>query len=379
MRKGQVIPVVQTAVIGVRGVGKGHIQNLRQHPHAVLAAVADLDEDMANQAVEGTQAKIYTDYRRMIEAVSLDAVVIATPHHLHAPMTLFALEAGLHVLVEKPIAMRVSEADRMVQTATERKRVLAVGHNYWTFPGNRTLKTLIDDGQIGPVTRVLWQWLENRPEAYYRRDIWRCTWRHAGGGVLMNQASHDVDLLCWLMGDPVEVSAMIANRAHAHEVEDTAVASIRFAGGALANVQFSTATHRLNYRQVWGERGMILFQDERNANVHAPEIFRLARYAEPLPRVIQNHPDLTGQPEITWQNVACDHASGPSLLDSFIDAIRHGGQPVADGLSARRTLELINAIVLSGVQKTTVKMPLDRAAYDTLLDDLSAGRIKIGA
>ena len=89
--------------------------------------------------------------------------------------------------------------------------MVAVGHQYRTFPGNVMMKEIVDSGLIGDLNRILWQWLEARPETYYDRDIWRCTWEHAGGGVLMNQTSHDLDLLCLLAGDPVEVSAMIRN------------------------------------------------------------------------------------------------------------------------------------------------------------------------
>ena len=107
--------------------------------------------------------------------------------------------------------MAVSEADRLVEAAQQRNLKLAVGHNYRTFSGNRAMKQLIEEGTLGEIYRVLWMWLDTRSEAYYQRDIWRCTWEHAGGGVLMNQASHDIDLICWMFGEPAEVSAMIAN------------------------------------------------------------------------------------------------------------------------------------------------------------------------
>lgn len=370
---------LQTAVIGIRGMGRSHAEELARHPRAALKAVADLDGEAAGQLARQHGATPYTDYRAMLGRETLDAVIIATPHHLHAPMSLEALGAGLHVLVEKPIAMRVSEADRMVELARRRKRVLAVGHNYRTFPGNLKLKQLIDTGQLGPLYRVLWQWLENRPEAYYRRDIWRCTWRHAGGGVLMNQTSHDLDLLCWLLGDPTEVSAMVGNLAHQHEVEDTALANIRFAGGAYASVQLSTCGPCLNCRQLCGEQGIVYFQDERNANVHTPQVFRLGRYKEPMRQTIRTHSQPAGQPEVIWQDVDCSSATSPTLLDSFVAACLDGTQPIADGASARRSLELINAILLSGVRRKVVSLPVDREEYDALLDELISGKTRLGS
>ena len=368
---------LQFGVIGLRSMGGVHMREIAGHANARLTAVADTDETLARTTAEQHHAQAYTDYRRMLDEQRLDAVVIATPHMLHAPMALDALDAGAHVFVEKPIAIRVSEADRMLRCAADRNLVLAVGHNYRTFPGNIMLKRLIDGGQIGPVYRVHWQWLENRPEAYYKRDIWRCTWRHSGGGVLMNQTSHDLDLFCWLIGAPVEVSAMIGNRAHAHEVEDTAIASVRFDNGAYATVQLSTCSTCLNSRHIWGESGEIIFQDTRNANVSIPETFRLGRYDASLRETIRSHESMTGQPDITWEDLDCSDIESPTLLESFIKAIHGEGQPITDGASGLRTLELINAIILSGVRKTVVPFPVDRDAYDEVFDVLSTGRLKI--
>ena len=368
---------LRIAVVGLKGVGKGHVQALARHPRTDLVAVADVAADAAAQTAEEYGATAYTDYRELLDKQQLHAIVFATPHHLHAPMALDALEAGVHTFVEKPLAIRVSEGDRMVQTARDKNLVLAVGHNYRTFPGNVKLKEILDSGQLGTVHRVLWQWLENRNEAYYQRDIWRCTWRHAGGGVLMNQTSHDLDLLCWLVGRPVEVSAMIANQAHEHEVEDTAIASIRFANSAFANVQLSTYSHRLNYRQITGDNGTILFQDERNANVNIPETFRLGLYPHSNRALIRGDTPGTQQPEPDWRDVDCSDATSPKLLESFVDAALGGEPPITDGASALVTLELINAIILSGVRRKVVSLPIDRDEYDELFDELSSGKTKV--
>ena len=353
---------LRTAVVGLKGMGRCHLEDLSAHPRAQLTAVCDLDADSANAAAQTHAAKAYTD-------------VFATPHHLHAPMALDALSAGVHTFVEKPIANRVSEADQMLALAESQDLVLAVGHNYRTFPANIKLKQLLP--QLGPNHRILWQWLENRPESYYQRDIWRSTWRHAGGGVLMNQTSHDLDLICWLFGPPAEVSAMILNRGHQHEVEDTAIANIRFASGALANVQLSTVSHRLNYRQIAGSNGTILLEDTINANVQVPETFRLGLYDRPVPQIIADASGGTGQPQPDWQDIDCSDAQSPGLLDSFVAACLDGSAPITDGQSARTTLELINAIILSGVRKKVVACPVDRGEYDELMDELISGNVKI--
>jgi predicted dehydrogenase len=373
--KGAAMKTLRTAVVGLKGMGRGHLNELAQNPRASLTAVADIDAESAASVAAQHGARSYSDYRALLEKEGLDAVVFATPHHLHAPMALDALAAGLHVFVEKPIAIRVSEADRMVEAAAAKERVLAVGHNYRTFPANLKLKALLP--QLGSIHRILWQWLENRPESYYDRDIWRATWRHAGGGVLMNQTSHDLDLMCWLFGAPAEVSSMVINRGHKHEVEDTAIANIRFASGALANVQLSTVSHRLNYRQIAGDKGTILMQDETNANVQVPQVFRLGRYDRPVSQIITDTQGATGQPQPDWEEIDCADAASPTLLASFVDACLDGGAPITDGDSARTTLELINAIILSGVRKKVVALPLDRDEYDALMDELISGKVKV--
>lgn len=237
---------LRCGVIGLNGIGGRHAQALAAMDRVDLVAVADLRDDLRGSFAEKFGATGFADYQEMVKTCDLDAVVIGTPHFLHAPMSLFCLEAGLHVFVEKPVAMTVSEADQVIDLATAKDLKLAVGHNYRTFPGNRAMKKLIDEGALGDIHRVLWQWLETRPETYYDRDMWRCTWAQAGGGVLMNQVSHDIDLICWLLGEPVAVSAMIENWGHKAEIEDAAIANIQFKSGALCNVQFSICEHILS-------------------------------------------------------------------------------------------------------------------------------------
>ena len=361
------------AVIGLRGMGRQHVREIRALPQAELVAVADTDGDLARAVGEEQNATIWHDYRDMIAQENLDAIVVATPHHLHGAMGLDCLEAGLHTFVEKPIANTVSEADRLVEEAESRGLKLAVGHNYRTFPGNRALKGLIDDGVLGDIYRVCWMWLEARAETYFDRDIWRCTWEHAGGGVLMNQTSHDIDLLCWMLGDPVEVSAMVSNWAHNAEIEDTVTANVRFASGAHASLQFSTCDRRLNYRQISGDRGTVVFQDEKNANSKVPDVLRLGRYEGSMRGFISGGgAAIAGQPGIAWEEVECEDG-GPTLLESFVSAILDGGEAITDGASARRSLELINGMLLAGVRREVVSFPLDRDRYDDLMAELRAG------
>lgn len=312
----------------------------------------------------------------MLGEVELDAVAMATPHQLHAPMGLACLEAGLHAFIEKPIANTVSDADRLVEAAETRNLQLGIGHNYRTFPGNLAMKRQVD--ALGDIHRVLWQWIDTRAESYYARDIWRSKWAQAGGGVLLNQTSHDLDLLCWMLGEPVEVSAMIGNWGHAFEVEDTAVANIRFKNGALANVQLSICDRALNYRQVSGDRGTIEFRDDGQPNSIIPDTLRVGRYQTPMRAYIEGGEGIASTPEIVWEDVdVAGEGRIPPIMGNFIGAIHGEETLVTSGPSARVTIELINAIIMSGMTAEAVSLPIDRGDYDALYTELIDGKKQV--
>lgn len=366
---------LRMGVVGLNGIGGRHAKSIGEMDCAELVAVADLREDLRRAFAQEQGANAYEDYTAMIDKEDLDAIVVATPHFLHAPMGLHCLASGLHTFVEKPVAMAVSEADRMIETAEAKQLVLGVGHNYRTFPGNRAMKRVV--GELGDIHRVLWQWLEVRAETYYERDVWRCNWEHAGGGVLMNQTSHDIDLLCWMLGEPVEVSAMISSWCHKAEIEDSAVANVRFASGALANLQFSICDRRLNYRQVSGDFGTLEYRDEKNANSQVPDLFRVGKYYTPMRGFISGDGSVAGQNEISWTDVEVKKEDEVTLLESFVTAVLDGGEPITTGQSARFALEVINGMILSAIRKEVVSLPVDRAKYDALLDDLKIGRASV--
>jgi predicted dehydrogenase len=227
--------------------------------------------------------------------------------------------------------------------------------------------------------RVLWTWIEFRPESYYDRDIWRQTWRHAGGGVLMNQTSHDLDLICWLIGEPVQVSAIIGNQFHQIEVEDVVCANVLFENGAFGSIQL-TINQPIGYsiRQVAGDKGMIAIPDVQSLAGDAEDHFLLGTYANSLTELVDGTASIAGQPEVSWQPVELRDALGghDALMDSFIDAILNGGEALVNGVSARPAVELINAIVLSAMRKKTVDLPVDREEYDELFEGLSSGSLQ---
>ena len=370
---------VRYGVIGIKGVGGKHVSMAGEHENVELTALVDLDEAAVKAQSQELGVRAFTDYRELLDAGIVDAVSIATPHHLHAIIGLECLNAGVHVFTEKPLANRVSDADAMIEMAKTRDLKLCVGHQYRTYRTPQTMKHLIDAGAIGNIMRVLWTWIEFRPESYYARDIWRQTWRHAGGGVLMNQTSHDLDLICWLIGQPVQVSAMIGNQFHQIEVEDVVCANVLFENCAFGSIQLTINQPRgYSIRQIAGDKGTIAIPDVQSLTNNREDHILLGTYEDSLTNIVGRTSGIAGQPEISWRPVELQDEPGGHdvLMDSFIDAIRNGGEPLVNGVSARPTVELINAIVLSAMRRKTVDVPVDREEYDELFEGLSSGSLQ---
>ena len=372
---------IRYGIIGIKGVGGHHLRQAMHHDTIELTALADIDASAVEQQASDLGVRSFTDYRALLDADVVDAVSIATPHNLHGTIGLDCLEAGTHIFVEKPLANRVSEADAMLKAAHERGLKICVGHQYRTYQVSQRMKHLIDTGTIGNLQRLLWTWLEFRPAGYYTRDVWRTTWEKAGGGVLMNQTSHDLDLICWLAGQPVQVSAMLGNQLHPHmEVEDIACATVRFANGALGSFQGSVnQPSGYSVRQLAGDRGVMVIQDVRSLTGDLDDQILLGTYEDPLPEMTTKLTQIAAQPEIAWETLlpterSDDEPSGHTLLlDSFIESILTDGTPLVTGESARVTVEFINAIILSAMKKKTVDLPLDPAEYDDLFEALVCG------
>ena len=371
---------VRYGVIGIKGVGGIHVRLAQEHENAELTALVDLDEAAVNAQSQELGVRAFTDYRELLDAGIVDAVSIATPHHLHAIIGLECLNAGVHVFTEKPLANRVSDADAMIEMAKVRNLKLCVGHQYRTYRTPQTMKHLIDTGAVGNIMRVLWTWIEFRPESYYVRDIWRQTWRHAGGGVLMNQTSHDLDLICWLIGQPVQVSAIIGNQFHQIEVEDVVCANVLFENGAFGSIQLTINQPRgYSIRQIAGDKGTIAIPDVQSLTNNREDHILLGTYEDSLTDIVGQTSGIAGQPEISWRPVELQDEPGGHdvLMDSFINAILNGGEALVNGVSACPTVELINAIVLSAMRKKTVDLPIDRDEYDELFEALSSGSTQI--
>jgi predicted dehydrogenase len=360
-------PTLRYAFIGAAAtIVDAHLDALAGVPSAIVG-MADVDAERGARKAAATGCPFFVDHRELLLTARPDAVIICTPHPLHAQQAQDALSAGAHVLVEKPMAVEVAEVDAMILAAERAGRVLAVSFQERFRPAVMYARDFIARGELGPLLRVLSvePWL--RTAVYYRSSPWRGTWKGEGGGVLMNQAPHTLDILCHLVGMPTRVWGMTRTRAHAIEAEDSAQAMLEFSNGAFGYVAASTVEGGTERRlEIVGDRASLLLVDED---------LTIVRFDPPLRAHIARSSDLFGQPSAHAEVIPMPPASRSrhhAAHQSFYDAIRGGGAPWCDGGSGLMSLELANAIALSSATERPVDLPLDRATYARLLSDLRA-------
>jgi predicted dehydrogenase len=350
---------VRLGVIGVGGMGRQHAQRVAagEVPGLTLAAIAD-PKPAACAAFAGVRA--FASGEELISSGACDAVLIATPHYSHTTLGLAALEAGLHVLVEKPISVHVADARRLVAAHRGGAQVFAAMFNQRTDPFFLRIRELVRGGALGELRRVQWtitNWF--RPHAYYASGTWRATWAGEGGGVLLNQAPHNLDLFQWICGQPVRVRAHCRfGHYHPIEVEDDVTAYVEFANGATGTFITSTGeapgTNRL---ELAGELGRVVYENDtltfrRNA-VPTGEFSRTTKeafVAPPCEDVVLERP--------------ADH--GPQhlgIMRNFAEAIRHSAPLIAPAAEGVASLELANAMLLSTWLDRTIDLPLDADLY----------------
>ncbi|HET7770187.1 MAG TPA: Gfo/Idh/MocA family oxidoreductase [Chloroflexota bacterium] len=375
-------------VIGIKGAGKGHlaaVQALAGEGRAQLAAICDIDESAARKAADaagessgGAKPTPYRNYQQMLSGERLDVVCIATPHYLHAPMTIAALQAGAHVLCEKPIAISVSEADQMIETAQRAGMRFAVGHQGRFSPSALAAKRLIGpEAETGELVRVAWLSGGIRTQAYYDSGDWRGTWSEEGGGTLINQKVHDLDRLCWYAGLPSEVMALTGNFHHQVEpgIETLATAVLRWDNGAQGVLQLSITDGATLARQEFhGQKAVLVIDGDHGT--------RLGRYARTIKEHVAGAGGRMEKLDVTWEDLpsgARERDARVSMYAHFLDWIDGSlapDSPLCTGEAGRDALEVVNGVILSAFRQRPVSLPVDRADYDTLLEELKDRAIR---
>lgn len=345
-----------------------HINALKQIPTARIAALCDINAETGKPRADELGVPFFTDYREMLAAIKPDISVICTPHPLHAQMTVDSLEAGAHVVAEKPMSIEVAEGDRMIAAAERTGKLLAINFQQRFKPSIERARWLVDSGAIGPLVRVLVvePWL--RTKAYYKMSAWRGTWSGEGGAVLLNQSPHTLDLLCYLAGPPKKVWGWIRALHHDIECEDTFQAMLEYPNGAPGYIAASTGEAGVQRSiQIIGQNGALELVGDTLTTL---------RFTPSLREHIASSPDPFGLPDIAreTETIPGDAGGHYAVHMDMQAAIIEGRQPRANGPSALMSLELANAITLSSFEERAVTLPVDRAAYHQLLSDLQAGK-----
>jgi predicted dehydrogenase len=353
-------------VIGAGVVAPLHVQAIAALDDAELVGIAAHDRELAVARAQEAGCPWFVDHRQLL-ALEPDVVVVCTPHPSHPPLAIDALGSGAHVLVEKPLAVEAREADTMIDAADRAGRLLGVCFQQRFRPVIVAAHALVASGRLGELIRVSIVDPLYRPNSYYGTADWRGTWVGEGGGVLMNQAPHTLDLLCHLAGPPATVWGLSRRRSQPMEAEDTATALVEYRNGAVGTIAVSTVEPGVQRIELVGDRGRIEITGEA---------LTVERFEPPLSEHLPTAADMFEQPALVSEDVTLPAGAGDhfDVHRDFAAAIRGRTEPRVPARDARWSLELANAIVLSTHTGQAVPLPVDRAAYAALLADLRSGR-----
>jgi UDP-N-acetyl-2-amino-2-deoxyglucuronate dehydrogenase len=326
---------------------------LRDIPDAEMVAFADINEEVCQSFSRRYDIKrAYTDYRKMLECDDIDAICVVTPPFLHEDMVVAAAKAGKHVMCEKPISIDLPSADRMIAACKDAGVTLGVIFMYRFMDQAVLIKRALEEGRLGRLISVTCTGKSFRDDAYYASGQWRGTWRGEGGGSLISQTVHFIDLMLFLVGDVSRLTGKYKTTIHSDiEVDDIAVAEFEFKNGALGTVVSSTAIRPGYPRrlEIHGERGSIILQEEEIVE------WRVEGMNEDdyLTKAKQDSGDTTAKAGFV------NSEYHRRQIVEFMQAIREGRKPAVDGLEGRRALEFIRAIYQSSDTGKEVVFPVD--------------------
>lgn len=356
---------LRTGIIGCGKVGSFHAQAYAQLPGSQFTAVCDANRDRAEAFAAQWGVRAYTDVEQMCREAQLDVVSVCTPHPLHANPAVAAASCGCHVLVEKPLASTLADCDAIIE-AGERSHVTigTMVQRRFYRPCMR-IRQAIDDGKLGKPVLGMVTMLGWRDEDYYRSDPWRGSWEGEGGGVLVNQAPHQLDLLLWYMGEVDEVYGVWKNLNHPYiEVEDTAAAVVKFKNGGVGSIVVSNSQNPALYGKVhiFGDNGAAAgVQTDGGAMF----IAGMSSITEPpvndlwtVPGEEQLLPCWQEEDRAFFNSVDSMHHYHTQQIQDFLDAVAQGRRPLVDAAEGRRTVELFTAIYRSTRDNAVVKFPL---------------------
>lgn len=345
--------MIRVAIVGTGNISASHIQGYLTFPDRVkIVALVDIYPEKAEEKkrIHGMDADVYDDHLKILGRDDIDLIDVCTPPYVHAQIAIHALNAGKHVLVEKPMAASLEECDAMIAAAEKNGKLLSVVAQNRFQNAVMNLKKTIDSGLAGEVVHAQVDSFWWRGHCYY--DLWwRGTWEKEGGGCTLNHAVHHIDMLGWMMGLPEEIQAIMSNTSHDNaEVEDLSVAVMRYGSGALAQVTSSVVHH--------GEEQQVILQG-RKARISAPW------------KVYASQSKDNGFPvrdEQTEQNLEAFYRSLPlnphqghtAQIDDVLTALETGSRVLIGGVDGRQSLELITAIYKAAITRQVVTLPMGK-------------------
>jgi predicted dehydrogenase len=351
---------VRLGIIGLGVMGRQHAQAIAQGncDEYRLAAVADANPAAAQGVGQAHAVPFFTDSEAMLHSGLVDAVLVAAPHYLHAPLVIRAARAGVHVLCEKPMSVEYEAARLMVEECRRHNVALGACLQLRCRAIMKRIKHLVDSGTLGDIHQVTFigsNWY--RTQAYYDSGSWRGTWAGEGGGILTNQAPHHLDLLRWFFGRPARVSAFLSTRLHRIEVENTANVMYDYDNGMAAHLYFTTAeSPRREQLVITGDKATLIAEGDT---------LRIGRLAEPLASHIhtctESSADHIVPPTCDWEPITLEREAPDlrfELIRTFVRHLREGTPMVATGEDAAGQVELTNAIYLAGFGRRIVQLPL---------------------
>lgn len=362
---------VRLGIVGLGNIGKFHTGYLLENKisRCTLAAVSDAFAPSLKPFEGRAGLKTFASAEEMIRSGTIDALLIATPHFLHTTLGIDALQHGLHIMVEKPISAHKADAERLIATAQAHPRQVFAGmFQMRVEPRYQKIRKLIQGGDLGELVRINWiitDWF--RTEAYYASGGWRATWKGEGGGVLLNQCLHQLDMLQWLCGMPARVRGFCQlGRFHDIEVEDNITTYLewrnRATGVFISSTGEAPGSNRL---ELCGTRGKVVLENNKLA---------FTRNESDMLEFSRTSKSGFAKPDVWNVDLPIENASNPHavLVQNFVDAILDGTPLIAPGADGMGSVELANVLLYSSLIEQTIELPMDSAAWERKLNQLIA-------
>lgn len=368
---------VKIGLVGLGNIGALHARYLKDLPNVELVGVCDIDRAKADSFAAECRSKAYYDYRDLYAQSGLQAVLIAVPHYDHTPLTIAAFDQGLHVMCEKPLAVHVNDAQKMIAAWEHAKLskpelIFAAMFMERSYAHYRKIKDIIQGGELGRLTRVTWiltTWF--RTQTYYNSSSWRATWAGEGGGILSNQCPHNLDMYQWLFGLPLQVSGQVSlGKYHQIEVEDEVSAYFEHANGMIGHFIANTGeSPGTNHLEIVGEFGKLVLTNNQ---------LTFYRNRESMLEFLKTSPESFASVE-NWPcqiPLPAEYKTPAHQLvtERFLETIQTGRDClIAWGSEGLNAVSIANAIMLSSFEQRKVELPLDGNPYEAKLQELIRG------